>query len=157
MNMTKQHLTLLVLLDLSAAIDTVDHVILLNRLISNFCISGRVLSWFRSYLHNRSQSVSVNGETSRSFDVKHGVSHDPVLVLSSSFCMSVSYSLSSNAIYQKCTHMLTTRNSTLPSNLSLNMRLMLSQLCKRALLNVKGRCCLSIDDFECSEICKCCS
>ena len=73
MNMNKQHLTLLVLLDLSAAFDTVDHVILLNRLNSNFCISGRVLSWFRSYLHNRSQSVSVNGETSRSFDVKHGV------------------------------------------------------------------------------------
>jgi len=73
MKMNKQHLTLLVLLDLSAAFDTVDHVILLNRLNSNFCISGRVLSWFRSYLHNRSQSVSVNGETPRSFDVKHGV------------------------------------------------------------------------------------
>ena len=71
--MNKEHLTLLVLLDLSAAFDTVDHLILLNRLNSNFCISGRVLSWFRSYLHNRSQSVSVNGETSRSFDVKHGV------------------------------------------------------------------------------------
>ena len=73
MKMNKQHLTLLVLLDLSAAFDTVDHVILLNRLNSNFCISGRVLSWFCSYLHNRSQSVSVNGETPRSFDVKHGV------------------------------------------------------------------------------------
>ena len=129
MNMNKQHLTLLALLDLSAAFDSVVHVILLNRLNSNLCISGRVLSWFRSYLHNRSQSVSVNGETSLSFDVK-----GPVLAISSSFCMSVSYSLSSNAIYQKCTHMLTTRNSTLPSDLSLNMRLMLSQLCKRALL-----------------------
>ena len=73
MNMKKQHLTLFVLLDFSATFDTVDHVILLNRLNSNFCISGRVLSWFRSYLYNRSQSVSVNGETSRSFDVKHGV------------------------------------------------------------------------------------
>ena len=73
MNLNKQHLTLLVLLDLIAAFDTVDHVMLLNRLNSNFGISGSVLSWFRPYLHNLSQSVSVNGETSRSFDVKHSV------------------------------------------------------------------------------------
>ena len=127
--MNKQHLTLLVLLDLSAAIDTVDHVILLNRLISNFCISGRVLSWFRSYLHNRSQSVSVNGEASCPFDVKHGVPQGSclgpllfILYVSKLFTIA-------NAIYQKCTHMLTTRNSKLPSN-----RLMFSQLCKHALL-----------------------
>ena len=54
-------------------------MILLNRLNSNFCISGRVLSWLRSYLHNRSQAVSVNGETSRSFDVKHGVPQEACL------------------------------------------------------------------------------
>ena len=89
MNMNKQHLTLLVLLDLSAAFDTLDLVILPNHLNSNFGISGCVLSWFRSYLDNRSQSVSVNGETSRSFDIKHGMPQG-----SSSFCMSVSYSLS---------------------------------------------------------------
>ena len=140
MNMNKQHLTLVVLLDLSAAFDTVDHVILLNRLISNFCISGRVLSWFRSYLHNRSQSVSVNGETSCPFDVKHGVPQGSclgpllfILYVSKLFTIA-------NAIYQKCTHMLTTRNSTLPSNLSLSMRLMLSQLCKRALLIYGSEC-----------------
>ena len=45
MNMNQQHVTLLVTLDLSAAFDTIDHVILLKRLHS-FGISGRVLSWF---------------------------------------------------------------------------------------------------------------
>jgi hypothetical protein len=71
--MNKQHVTLLLLLDLSAAFDTVDHAILLNRLRSSFRITGRVLIWFKSYLENRSQCISINGGESKSFEMKYGV------------------------------------------------------------------------------------
>ena len=43
----------LVLLDLSAAFDTIDHVFLVERLESYFGFSKLTLNWFRSYLENR--------------------------------------------------------------------------------------------------------
>ena len=52
---------ILALLDQSAAFDTVDHKILLDRLSARFGISGIAHSWFSSYRHARSQSVSING------------------------------------------------------------------------------------------------
>ena len=68
-----QHVTLLVLLDLSAAFDTVDHNVLLSRLHSNFGISGTALEWFRSYLNRRSQRVMVQGSLSQSLNLDFGV------------------------------------------------------------------------------------
>ena len=54
------HVSILSLLDLSAAFDTINHVILSPRLSSTFGCTGTVLGWFESYLSNCTQSVLVN-------------------------------------------------------------------------------------------------
>ena len=49
-----------IFIDLEKAFDTVDHNILLNKL-SYYGIRGIAYDWFKSYLSNRSQFVSING------------------------------------------------------------------------------------------------
>ena len=63
----------LLLLDMSAAIDTVDHELLLQRMFKRFGIDGQVLKWFQSYLQNRTQSVVIDGVKSISKDLRCGV------------------------------------------------------------------------------------
>ena len=53
LNMNYRRVTLLVLLDSSAAFDTVDHEVLLRRLEVTFGIADTALQWFRSYLAGR--------------------------------------------------------------------------------------------------------
>ena len=67
------YVTLLVMLDLSAAFDTVKHKILLERLQYDIGISGVPLQWFKSYLSNRSQRIAVQGTLSRLFYLDCGV------------------------------------------------------------------------------------
>ena len=55
---------LLTLLDLSAAFDTIDHDILVERLKISFGITGTALKWFESYIRNRVQSVKIRNELS---------------------------------------------------------------------------------------------
>src|SRR5437867_7137251 len=72
-SISQHKLSALVLLDLSAAFDTIDHNILLSRLTSNFGISGSALSLISSYLSNRSQSVSIQSHLSPSDPISTGV------------------------------------------------------------------------------------
>ena len=73
MKMNSQEVTLLVMLDLSAAFDTVNHDILISRLHEEVGVSGLALEWFRSYLQNRTQRVAVDGTFSERFVLDHGV------------------------------------------------------------------------------------
>ena len=69
----------LVLLDLSAAFNTVDHAILLERMRRSFGISGVALDWFRSYLSCCSQLVQCGGSISSVTAVVCGVPQGSVL------------------------------------------------------------------------------
>ena len=55
---------ILVLLDLSAAFDTIDHEHLFELLQNRFGIKGTALDWIKSYLGNRSSSIHINSKTS---------------------------------------------------------------------------------------------
>ena len=73
------HGCIVLLLDLSAAFDTIDHRLLLERLSSDCGISGTALAWFASYLHLRKQSVVIDGEESEPVDLEFGVPQGSVL------------------------------------------------------------------------------
>ena len=73
LNMNNQRVTLLILLDLSAAFDTVDHDTMLRRLDYSFGIQGKALSWFASYLSGRTHRIMINESLSKPFKLECGV------------------------------------------------------------------------------------
>ena len=74
------HSSALILLDLSAAFDTVNHKLLLDRLQSVCGIEGVALSWLKSYLSDRTQYVKLSdGCQSGSSRLETGVPQGSVL------------------------------------------------------------------------------
>ena len=77
--MNEDKISVLLLLDLSAAFDTIDHQILLSLLETAFGIRSTALQWFRLYLLDRNQCVVVNNSASSSSPLIFGVSQGSVL------------------------------------------------------------------------------
>ena len=71
--MEKQLVTVVVILDLSAAFDTVDHNLLLEVLENRFGIAGTARKWYTSYLKPRSFKVSIRGSTSQPRQLDYSV------------------------------------------------------------------------------------
>ena len=80
-----QEVMCLVLLDLSAAFDTVSHSLLLNRLQYRFRFTDTILEWIGSYLSGRTQQVVIDGAEGQSdpvtlnFGVLQGSVLGPIL------------------------------------------------------------------------------
>ena len=70
---------ILLLLDLSAAFDTVDHEELLSILFNEVGLRDTVLDWFRSFLSDRVQSTCVKGSRSDTRNMMYGVPQGSVL------------------------------------------------------------------------------
>jgi len=69
----KKKAVLLVLLALSAAFDTVEHDVLLDRMFKRLEIQDTSFSWFRSYFSDRSQAVQIDGCVSKIMWLIRGV------------------------------------------------------------------------------------
>jgi len=75
----KKQVTLLSLLDVSAAFDTVDQSILLERLSKSFGIGGMMYAWFRFYTLGRTHIIHQGSTVTDSELVRSGVPHGSVL------------------------------------------------------------------------------
>ena len=69
----------MILLDLSAAFDTIDHALLIDILHSRFNVDGIALRWLASYLEDRSFRVQIAGSLSEPFPLKVGVPQGSIL------------------------------------------------------------------------------
>ena len=74
-----EEVSILGLLDMSTAFDTVDHAILFERLKSAYGFSGTVLSKVCSFLTDREQRVVFNGQSSSTLTMSFGVPQGSVL------------------------------------------------------------------------------
>ena len=69
----------LILLDYSAAFNTIRHKVFLNCLRQRYGIMGTALNWFKTYFTNRSQCVVINDSLSKPCMPLEGVPQGSVI------------------------------------------------------------------------------
>ena len=69
----------MVLLDQSAAFDTIDHDKLLDCVRKLFGVGGRCLDWFKSYVFDHTQNIKIGSVLSEARKLKFGVPQGSVL------------------------------------------------------------------------------
>ena len=74
----KKQIALLLLIDFSKAFDMVDHDIMIDKL-EHYGIRGTANKWFKSYLAQRKQFVSIQGESSGKLPLKYSVPQGSIL------------------------------------------------------------------------------
>ena len=79
LNLGANKVSILVLLDLSAAFDTIDHDILIHRLEKLVGLSDSVLNWFRTYIKGRKFYVRLGDHVSKKHDICFGVAQGSCL------------------------------------------------------------------------------
>ena len=91
----------LVLLDLSAAFDTINTRGVIDTLHRQIGVTGVPLTWFKSYLSKRSQRIRIGGTTSRPATLSRGVPQGSVLgpVLFTSYTIPISFLHHTNIFY----------------------------------------------------------
>ena len=70
--------SVLLLIDISAEFDTIDHRRLRQQTKQLLGISGATLEWLRFFLENRGHSVSVDGRNSKTVTLTNGVPQESV-------------------------------------------------------------------------------
>ena len=82
-NLDEENIGCGIFVDLQKTFDTIERHIPLSKL-EHYGVRGLANAWFKSYLSNRKQYVSINGYNSNLADVKFGVPQGSVLGLK--FC-----------------------------------------------------------------------
>jgi len=89
----RQQVTLLGLLDLSAAFDCVDHTLLLQQLAFQYGLADGVLQLIRSFVSGLTQQVLYDGQLSSVQPLQFGVPQESVLGPRSLLCTRPSFTM----------------------------------------------------------------